>query len=595
MSFYIEKVIVTGSGKTDSVIELSKGINIIYGPSNTGKTYIVKCIDFMFGSKTEPIDTSTGYDNVKIIVKTDRGELSMIRKIGENKIHIDSNDNRIISGDYNTRTSQKNYDKTINSVWLCLIGINEMHQIIKNDNFHKQVLSWKTFKHIFMLTETKIISEYPTLLTGQYTSNTVEIASLIFLMFGEDFANSEKNDSKAVKEAKKKAVKDYINKELFRLSERNQKLQAQVQENSKVNIEEEIKDVIAKISELELEIATAIAENQNILSELHTKNEDLAECSILLDRYEELTTQYAADLKRLNFIIDGEVNFASPGSTKCPFCDNKINVNKNYTYINAAKSEFKKIKLQEKDLEEALQALRVEKNRLEQEIKVLIEKKASSEKIIETELQPQLNTLTEKMSVYKAMIELDKEIDIIKSFSDQKVADIIDNESNEESEIKFKVKDHIEYNFISDLGNNILSFLQKCKYENLLSVIFDKSSMDIIVNGKKKGANGKGYNAFFNSIVAVVLSRYMKDKAKFPPNFLILDSPTLSLKEKAEVKPSETMRNAFFEEIIHSPEGIQVIIVENEIPSIDYKNVNKINFSKEKDRGRYGFLLDVTD
>lgn len=50
MSFYIEKLTVTGSGKTDSTIDLSNGVNIIYGPSNTGKTYIVKCIDYMFGS-----------------------------------------------------------------------------------------------------------------------------------------------------------------------------------------------------------------------------------------------------------------------------------------------------------------------------------------------------------------------------------------------------------------------------------------------------------------------------------------------------------------------------------------------------------------
>jgi AAA15 family ATPase/GTPase len=61
MSFYIEKIIVTGSGKTDSIIELSSGVNIIYGPSNTGKTYIVKCIDYMFGSEREPIDISAGY------------------------------------------------------------------------------------------------------------------------------------------------------------------------------------------------------------------------------------------------------------------------------------------------------------------------------------------------------------------------------------------------------------------------------------------------------------------------------------------------------------------------------------------------------
>ena len=37
MSFYIERLTVTGVGKKDSTIELSNGVNIIYGPSNTGK------------------------------------------------------------------------------------------------------------------------------------------------------------------------------------------------------------------------------------------------------------------------------------------------------------------------------------------------------------------------------------------------------------------------------------------------------------------------------------------------------------------------------------------------------------------------------
>ena len=83
MSFYIERIIVTGSGKTDSIIDLSNGVNIIYGPSNTGKTYIVKCIDYMFGSDKEPIDVSTGYQYIKVIVKTVRGKLTMSRKIGE--------------------------------------------------------------------------------------------------------------------------------------------------------------------------------------------------------------------------------------------------------------------------------------------------------------------------------------------------------------------------------------------------------------------------------------------------------------------------------------------------------------------------------
>lgn len=595
MNFYIEKIIVSGVGKTDSIVELSNGINIIYGPSNTGKTYIVKCIDYMFGSDKEPIDISTGYQFVKIIVKTKNGKLTMSRKIGENKIELSSTDKNISSGKYNTKASRNNYHKTINSIWLSLIGINEMHLIISNENFKKQILSWRTFSHMFILTETKIISEYSTFLSGHDTSNTATISSLIFLLSGKDYAESETKDSKEIKDAKKKAVKEYINKELFRLSERNQELLAQEKEAINTDIELEVEEIMSKIAEHERQINESIDENQKILAQLHINNEALSECNMLLNRYDELTTQYAADLKRLSFIIDGEVNFSEHPLAQCPFCDSKIDVKNSHNYIDAAKSEYKKIKLQAKDLEKASQSLCEEKSALEQDIKILIQKKKSTEELVETKLKPQLQILKERLVEYKEMIERRKEIAILKKFSDQKTADIIDNESDDEGELKFKVKEHLEYSFINDLNSSISSFLEDCKYDNLLSVIFDKSSMDIVVNGKKKGSNGKGYNAYFNSVVAIVLSRYMKEKAEYSPNFLVLDSPILSLKEKQSKKPSETMKNMLFENIISNQKGIQTIVIENEIPDIDYKDVKIIHFTKEKDNGRYGFLMDVVE
>ena len=175
------------------------------------------------------------------------------------------------------------------------------------------------------------------------------------------------------------------------------------------------------------------------------------------------------------------------------------------------------------------------------------------------------------------------------------IADMIENDTDEESELKFKVKEHLDYSFINELSNGIKSFLENCNYDNLLSVIFDKADMDIVINGKKKSSNGKGYNAYFNSVVAIVLSRYMESKAKYSPNFLVLDSPILSLKEKKTKKPSETMRNTLFENIVDNQKGIQTIVIENEIPEINYKDANIIHFTKEKNNGRYGFLLDVTD
>ena len=595
MSFYIEKIIVTGSGKTDSIIELSNGVNIIYGPSNTGKTYIVKCIDYMFGSEREPIDISTGYQYIKIIVRTQCGTITMSRKIGENKIEVSSNDNNVPSGKYATKASRTNYGKTINSVWLSLIGINDLHLVISNENYKKQILSWRTFSHMFMLTETKIISEYSAILSGRDTSNTAVIASLIFLLSGQDFAETETKDTKEIKESKKNAVKAYINKELFRLSERNQELLAQLKENPNIDIAVEIEKIMAEISTNEKRINSSIEENQKILAQLYEKNENLSECNVLLNRYDELTTQYDADLKRLNFIVDGEANLNASFSTHCPFCDGEVVVKKNQNYIDAAKSDYKKIKLQAKDLESASKELRSEKLSLEQEIGTLMAKKKSIEELIGKELKPQVFNLKEKLSTYKDAIECQKEIDILKKLSEQKTADMIENDTDEESELKFKVKEHLDYSFINELSNGIKSFLENCNYDNLLSVIFDKADMDIVINGKKKSSNGKGYNAYFNSVVAIVLSRYMESKAKYSPDFLVLDSPILSLKEKETKKPSETMRNTLFENIVDNQKGIQTIVIENEIPEINYKDANIIHFTKEKNNGRYGFLLDVAD
>lgn len=178
---------------------------------------------------------------------------------------------------------------------------------------------------------------------------------------------------------------------------------------------------------------------------------------------------------------------------------------------------------------------------------------------------------------------------------EQKTSDIIDTESLGESENKFKVKDYFDYSFVSEFGKWIKLFLEDCKYPNLTSLIFDKATMDIVLNGKKKSANGKGYNAYLNSAVAIVLSRYMQKHAHYAPGLILLDSPILSLKEIDTQKPSQSMRNGLFENIASTSEGIQTIVIENEIPEIDYSNVNLIHFTKNANTGRYGFLIDVMD
>lgn len=595
MAFFIEKIVAAGSGKKDSAIMLEPGVNIIYGPSNTGKTYIVKCIDFLFGSDAAPFDSSFGYDSISIYLKTGGGQVVMHRKLGSNKIDVSSTDSSISNGKYTAKASVKNYEKTINSVWLALIGITEQHLVNKNERSQKQVLSWRTFCHMFMLTETKIISESSIILPDRRYSATPALSALLFLLWGKDFSDTEAIESKEVKDAKKGAIKAYINQELFKISERNQELTAFLSEPSTIDINQEIELLMTQITENEQRISRAIDENKIILQGLHEKNEALSECNVLINRYQELTSQYEADLKRLSFIVDGTANMPQISETQCPFCDGKIRIKKTPNYIEAAKSDYKKIKLQAQDLQKAYSELLAEKDMLESSIESLLAKKRFAEELVANELAPKTNQLKEKLAEYKKTLGYQNELSFLKKLVEQKASDMVNIESSDESENKFKVKDHFDYSFVSEFGKYIKQFLEKCKYPNLTSLIFDKATMDIVLNGKKKSANGKGFNAYLNSAIAIVLSRYMQKHACYAPGLIVLDSPILSLKEIEAQRPSQSMRNGLFENIAYTPKGIQTIVIENEIPEIDYSNVNLIHFTKNANTGRYGFLIDVMD
>lgn len=68
--FYIEKLVVSGGGRKTTVIDFQPGLNFILGPSNTGKSLIMDCIDYVFGftpRKSHPskiVDNNYGYNHI---------------------------------------------------------------------------------------------------------------------------------------------------------------------------------------------------------------------------------------------------------------------------------------------------------------------------------------------------------------------------------------------------------------------------------------------------------------------------------------------------------------------------------------------------
>ena len=83
--FYIKSITAHGSGKSDAIVSFGERLNIIQGYSDTGKTCIVKCIDFIFGSSEKPFDKSTGYSRVTMQIITPNGVMTLGRSIGKTR------------------------------------------------------------------------------------------------------------------------------------------------------------------------------------------------------------------------------------------------------------------------------------------------------------------------------------------------------------------------------------------------------------------------------------------------------------------------------------------------------------------------------
>lgn len=589
--FHIKELIVSGKQKQTSTISFKKGLNIICGPSNTGKSYILECIDYFFGSSEIRFDKNTGYDTFKLIVATEKGDISFERKIDSNPIEVLS-ENPLIE----SRTYIRDGKYDINDVWLKLIGITEKHRILRTQGLAKQRLTWRTFQHILLIKEDDVFIERSPLLSTQNTAKTPALAAIYFLITGEDFSDFDFEKETLISNVKKKALEEYINNQLKSIAKRKQAL-SNIKIQDEKYIQNEMNKIVTKIQSTEEQINDAVSNSKIILNQIYTLNEKLAEANTLHNRYNALKTQYISDIQRLTFIIEGEFHdHSNDNISNCPFCNGAItSSDKQLKYLKASQSELSRIKVQLEDLSEAEKNLLQDKEYIEIRLKDLTNKRDNVEKLIEDELTPKLTKLNEQLEKYKETIEIKNEANIIKQLESTLIDDLKETLIVEEEIKEIKIKTYYDKNVVTDFENKISHILKECMGENLSSVYFDTNKYDIVINGKAKRFFGKGYRAFFNTILSLSLLEYIKEHGKYSPGFLAIDSPILSLKEKDDDVTPDTMKNALFEYFNNHQQLDQIIIIENEIPNVDYSRANIIEFSKDKNKGRYGFLYGVHD
>lgn len=609
--FHISQISASGDEVDYSSVSFEDGVNFIVGPSNTGKSHVLGCIDFMFGGKEVPFTRDdTGYDTISMTLKSDDGHvLTATRRIeegengdkGSNIVKVTTTLPDVQKEEY--KISGNDYSDLL----LSLMGIDKQVKIIGTQAPKEETLTMRTLFHFFFIDEDNIFQKPTVFDIPKHPKITACLTSLLYLINGDDLHRylPEVSVEELEKRATQKAgVVLYLNKKIKDLSDKKEELEKAVAAETGVNIEAKIEEFIAEIERVEKEIVDASEESRMLLSQIFDLNAKLQEARYLGSSYRALRSQYNSDIKRLNFIVDGDAKGKKiRHKDSCPFCghDMEPEEESRASYVDSAKAELARITLQLEDLKATETDTDQEIKKLESKLQELNARNSRITKLLNQKLRPRAAELRDAVAEYKQILQLRQTLQSIAYMSTELGADVFEKENEEdETAIKFDAKKVFDKDIWKALSDRLNDMIKACEYTGRPESYLKIETADVVVGGHHKKNQGKGYRAFLNTLMLFNLMKYLESDGMFGLHLLVLDSPILSLKEKKhkiteKEKATVGMREALIRYIIENCGENQVIIAENELPeNIDYSRTTQITFTMEDGDGqRYGFLRSV--
>lgn len=594
---YLKKLTVTGPNRY-SEINFREGLNIITGPSNVGKTCIVKCIDYLTGSLKHPFSSSTDYNTVNLEISVGDRVVKLSRELGKDTVFVNSNFPKINSGEYYSKHKSNNKNP-ISDVWLQLFGIEPPVEVISNKLFRKQKLSIRTFISSWIIHENEMNKSSSILLPRVTSQVTAYLSSLLYLLYEKDFSKIKKQESVEERKIRHNSVKNYIYSKINQFNEEQDRLISKLNKKSESDIYAEIEELSNKLENLSNVIYQSNNIHSNLLQQLADVDTQLSEKSLLLNRFKDLASQYESDFNRLSFIIESHTSISTiKNSGMCPICNNELPSDSARQHVDSFETELdllvRKIKSLNQtrlDLKKDFSLLQEQKEELElQRIRVADE--------INNILIPDEKKLTFKIEQYKSYIKAKSVIETINRLVENWNQDIDDLENEHYDKVEYFPKDEFPSQFWHGMTKNIQSILKQCSFEKYGFSRFDSKEFDIEIMGENKiNRYGKGYISYLNTVVVLALRKLFFEQAKFKPFFHIIDTPLLGLDEGEKNNTPESMRIALFEYFSLSAQESQLIVIENSrnLPKFRNFDCNFIEFTKSYNNGRYGFLEGVND
>lgn len=582
----LHKLTLSGKDKQNAILQFNKGLNVITGDSDTGKTFAFHCIDYMLGRETPPknIIEAQGYTTCELEFFVDEIHYKLQRNLGEKRITVINccTQSTTLIPCKHDPNNNNNLSKFLLNI---LLEKNENIKILKNIKKEQRTLSFRDLVHLCLISETNIIAESSAFQSIQYTEKTARASILDYLITGND-AHQPEEKIVSISNKAKQSIIEYLEQQKTKILNQI----SAIKNNNKLKVFMEnrsLQDAITKINVLRTDLSTLQNNLNSLNQDITNLNLNCLEDETKLSEFNKLQEYYTDELNKITTLSTYQYFKSQLPNLPCPFCKQIINletlsdadITNLYDYWTSNQLE-----LQEKKKELALSIAEIN-NRLSQNQKQLqLIKQNQKDLISKIKIkEDELNNLSEYITDIHKYEEMCFTLKILeKEHSDilETIAEYKNRPHKEKKNIAIKSLD------LYDKYCEIISkILKSWGVSENPSVEFDRAVLDLIINGKNRVNWGKGYRAFIMTAMAIGLMRYCFEYNRLHPGFVIVDSPLVSLKERKKSNDEwiETyMEQKMIKDILDNDSQRQVIIFENKDLKFNL-NYNYIEFNHDGD------------
>lgn len=604
-----------GPSAEPAIVEFGPGLNVIYGASNTGKSFILNTVDFMLGGKPplRDIPEREGYDRVLLAFETLAGDqFTVSRSIDGGAFTLfDGLHSASLPADQGKVLADIHNEKRDDNLSAYLLGQIDLTQkrIRKNKRGDTQSLSFRNLARLILINEQEIIQERSPLSDGNVVADTANTSVFKLLLTGVDDSAFTAGQKPTAEDQSRGAQIDLLDqligdyeRQVKELAGKPDELQEQLD-----RLENTMDSQSAQLAMTEAQFKEATIQRRDVAKRVEDANNRLTEITALLERFTLLEAHYRSDLARLSAIEEAGSLFGALGDAACPLCgaskdhqakaDCEGDVDR---VVAAAGAEIAKIKLRQTELADTMTTLREEAVSFERRLPRLESRLRELSGEIDSVVAPNLRQLR---ASYKELADKGGEVREALAIH-RGLSDLIERKAKleKEDEVRFgSANGSTDFGLSTATADKFASLiqtiLQAWHFPNADRVHFDLSTRDLVIGGKNRTSFGKGLRAITQAAFTIGLMEYCRLNQTAHPGFVMLDSPLLSYREpEAGADDSDDLRGtdlnaSFFDYIAKLPEDRQVIIIENTDPPSEVRTSDSTSlFTGVQGKGRFGLF-----